>query len=180
MGKRKTIEPQPNEWLFSCPATMGTSQIIATLGVPHQPVTEFSARKWDMAWRMGNDILRTYRIPQSYEPGQEVGWEDLKDWVLGKCHEESGRFMGELIIIRESRPEVTTNLAFFVDTVNAYIQELQKKNQRTIAKIVVVLSGWVEQTLQGRIAGLHRVAYIVNTFPKTSKLHWHGSHYSRE
>lgn len=180
MGKRKDIEPQSNDWLFSCPATMLTNQIITTLGVPDQPVTEFSARKWDLPWRMGNDIFRTYRIPQSYEPGQEVGWDTIKDRVLAKCHNEDGRFMGEFVIIRESRPEVASSLSFFVAIIHAYIQDLQKKNQRTLAKIVVVLAGWGEETLVGRIAGRHRVAYLVNPFPKSSREPWHLSHYTRD
>ncbi|GAC1365724.1 MAG: hypothetical protein NVS2B12_29340 [Ktedonobacteraceae bacterium] len=179
MGKRKTFEPQPNDWLFSCPATMLTEQIITVLGIPDQPVTEFSARKWDALWRMGNDILRAYHVPQSYEPGEEVDWDTMKERVLAKCHHEDGRFMGEFVIIRESRPEVASNLAFFVDVTNAYIQDLQKRNQRTLAKIVVVLAGWGEETLIGRIAGRHRIAYLVNSFPKSPRQPWHLSHYTR-
>lgn len=175
MGKRKALEPQITDWLFSCPATMPTERVAALLQVTGQPITELSAQHWREAWQVGNDMLRAYGYPERYfyHPGQKVGWGSISDWMFVKCWgEEKGpdtktdrntnkKFLGELILIRESRNEVVVQLAFLVDSVQAYIQHVQRMRPPATGRLIVVLAGWTDSVLAARIGG-HRVAWVVN------------------
>jgi hypothetical protein len=176
MGKRKEVEPQVTTWLFSCPATMTTRHIAEVLQVSDQPITEFSAQHWQETWQVGNDILRAYGYPENYlyHSGQKVGWDAISDWMFVKCwreekeqfkgnvHKAMSVFVGELIIIRDSRKEVSINLAHFVDSVQAYIQHVQSMYALATGKLIVVLAGWTQPVLAERIAG-HRIAWVLNS-----------------
>lgn len=76
MKKRRPLVPRETEWLFSCPNSLRTSQIVSALQAENHPLTVFSARHWQETWRVGNDVLREYGFPESslYQPGQQVGW----------------------------------------------------------------------------------------------------------
>lgn len=46
MKKRRPLVPRETEWLFSCPNSLRTSQIVAALQAENQPLTVFSARMY--------------------------------------------------------------------------------------------------------------------------------------
>ena len=182
MGKRKGLEPQVTDWLFSCPVILTTKDIADILQVSNLPITEFSAQHWQEAWQVGNDILRAYGYPENYlyQPGQKVSWDAISDWMFAKCWKEEKRlfenskiatiFVGELIIIRDCRNEIAVNLAFFVQSVQAYIQHVQRMHPLATGKLIVVLAGWTQPVLSARIAG-HRISWVLNSLPEVSGKH---------
>lgn len=172
MGKRKPFEPQSNDWLYRCPAEVSDEQIVATLHATDQPLTKFSARSWTEIWRMGNDLLRVYGYPENYfyTPGQQISGDSLNDWVFGFIGERWGykTSKGEIFIIRDSRSEVSESLVLLIHIIDHKIRYWFKKHLSSSANIKVVLVGWTEDTLMGRIAG-HRVGWQVNPWPGLSQ-----------
>ncbi|GCE31251.1 hypothetical protein KDA_67350 [Dictyobacter alpinus] len=174
MGKRKVLEPHVTDWLFSCPDTMTTKQIVEFFHPSNQPVTEFSAQHWQETWQIGNDILRAYGYPKNYfyYPGQTVGWDSIADWMFVKCWKKEEKqsvkskrssdiFIGELIVIRDCQEDVAVNLSFFAASVQTYIRHIQSIHPLIAEKLIVVLAGWTQPVLSARIAG-HSVAWALN------------------
>src|SRR6476646_1847744 len=107
MGRQRSMEPQQNDWLFSCPEKMKTRQLIIALNAEGQPVTELSARDWSETWRLYNDFIYAYRYPEKYllHAKDTISWDGLADLIFAKCWE--GRvFRGELLLIRECHPNL--------------------------------------------------------------------------
>jgi hypothetical protein len=158
-----------NEWLYACPAGTPTPQIAAALDIAGQPVTEVSARHWQQDWRMANDLMEAYGYPKTYwfRPGRPVGWDGLEDWVLIKTWQHGpmvrgnvteSRFVGELVVIRESQAAAENTLAFLLDIIQAHVIRSLKDHSR--ARIAVVLEGWERPTVEGRVR--RRVGWLVN------------------
>jgi hypothetical protein len=165
-------EPLANEWLYSCPTGLPTPQIAAALGASDHPVTEVSARLWQQDWQMANTFMEAYAYPKSYwfQPGRPVNWDGLNDWMLIKtwCNGpdarrpmEGGRFVGELVVIRQSQDAAENTLAFLLDIVQAHVQWSQRHHSQ--ARILVVLEGWDRPLLAGRVG--KRVEWVVNRLP---------------
>jgi hypothetical protein len=171
MGKRKTLAPEQNDWLFSCSARLPTKHIVTTLGVAHQPLTELSAQYWNEQWRMGNDLLRAYddSVSYTYEPGQNIAnisnSMGSKSWEPGELAGKGPRFVGETFVIRECKAEIATNLTILVDIVAFYLKNLQKMHLQTDARLIVVLAGWTEPILTGRPFS-SRLIWAVNPLPQ--------------
>ena len=58
--KHSQQNPQPNQWLFTCPLHLPTTAIVATLGMTHSGVTEVDACSWQGEWDMANAFVREY------------------------------------------------------------------------------------------------------------------------
>ena len=70
------------------------------------------------------------------------------------------RFVGELIMVRQSLDAAENTLAFLLDVVQARIEWSRKHPQ---ARIVVVLEGWDRPVIEGKTAKLP--TWIVNPLP---------------
>ena len=176
MAKRRSgataHEPLANEWLYSCPISLPTPQIAATLGAADHPVTEVSAHLWQQDWQMANTLMEAYGYPKShwFAPGRPVNWNSLEDWMLIKTWQYGpdtrrpmvgGRFVGELIVIRQSQDAAENTLAFLMDVVQAHVRWSGRHHSQ--ARILVVLEGWDRPMLAGRVG--KRVAWVVNRLP---------------
>jgi hypothetical protein len=167
--------PPANDWLFACPKGLPTARIAAALTVTGRPVTEVSARSWQADWQMANTLMDAYgSLPylpnMRWLPGEPVGWQ-LRDWIVVKRYQSTGtvrrgvqitRFVGELILVRESWVASENVLAFLLDIVDAQVK-WSRKHDRPLARIALVLEGWEKATVEGRVG--HRVAWAVNPLP---------------
>lgn len=167
------LEPLVNDWLYSCPSDMPTPHIAAALGADDHPVTEVSARQWQQDWRMANAFMEAYGYPRSYwfSPDRPVDWRALEDWILIKTWQNEsgkripgvvrGRFVGELVVIRQSQEAAEVLLLHLISMAQAHVRWSQQHHAR--ARILVVLEGWERPTLSGRLG--KRVAWVVNRLP---------------
>ena len=176
MAKRRSRaiadEPLANAWLYSCPIGLPTPQIAAVLGVVDHPITEVAAHLWQQDCHMANSFMDAYGYLKSYSfsPGHPVDWNALKDWMRIKTWQngpnaqepmEGGRFVGELVVIRQSQDAAESTLAFLMDIVQAHVQRSQRYHSQ--ARILVVLEGWGHPMIAGRVG--KRVAWVVNRLP---------------
>jgi hypothetical protein len=177
MAKRRSgaraHEPLANEWLYSCPIGLPTPQIAAALGAADHPVTEVSARLWQQDWQMANTFMEAYGYPRSYwfPTERPLDWRALDDWMLIKTwqHEPGkrvpgvvrGRFVGELVIIRQSQDAAELLLIGLLDIVQAHVRWSQRHHSQ--ARVLVVLEGWDRPLISGRVG--KRVAWVVNRLP---------------
>jgi hypothetical protein len=61
MKKRRNLyNPQPNQWLFTCPIKIPTTTIANTLGMNHSGITEVDAHTWQGEWDMANAFVHEY------------------------------------------------------------------------------------------------------------------------
>ncbi len=166
--------PIANDWLYTSPEGLSTSEIVAVLGVVGQPVTEVSAHSWQQDWQMANTFMDAYGYPISYRfpPGKHVNWDAFNDWMLVKQSQshrnargrmEDFRFVGELVIVRASREATEDSLAFLLDIVQTHVDRSRNKSHSQ-ARILLVLEGWERPTVAGRVIGT-RVAWSVNPMP---------------
>jgi hypothetical protein len=58
--KPKQQNPQPNQWLFTCPPRLPTATLLATLGMTRSGITEVDAQTWQGDWDMANAFVREY------------------------------------------------------------------------------------------------------------------------
>jgi len=165
-------EPLANTWLYSCPTGLPMPQIVAALGAADHPRTEVSAHQWQQDWQMANTLMEAYGYPKTYwfEPGRPVDCNSLEDWIVIKTWQNGpdahrpivgGRFVGELVVIRQSQDAAENTLAFLLDIVQAHVRWSRKYHSP--ARIVVVLEGWERPILAGRVG--KRVAWVVNRLP---------------
>ena len=165
------MEPRGNDWVYMCPKGMATSEVAAVLGVVGQPVTEVSAQTWQQDAQMANSFMEAYNAPREWRwlPGEQVGWGLFEEQMVAKSEQTertaSGRiatirFVGELIMVRQSLDAAENTLAFLLDVVQARIEWSRKHPQ---ARIVVVLEGWDRPVIEGKTAKLP--TWIVNPLP---------------
>ncbi|HVB62625.1 MAG TPA: hypothetical protein VNE61_15645 [Ktedonobacteraceae bacterium] len=168
MDKRKEVEPQEVDWLFSCPATMSSQQIAAALGMTSLPMFDLSASSWQESWHMGNDVLKAQGFAKEYfyQPGRQVSWDSLNDWIGGI----GNSFKGELWIIRESRVEALASIALLVDITSSRVKSVkQRQHLFPHARINLVLPGWIDSTFLARVPSPgYRIAFKVNFLPETT------------
>jgi hypothetical protein len=183
MGKRRVLEPVPNDWLYSCPIGVPAMALVSSIGTGAEPVTELSARGWEIPDRMARAILEAYGGlailealgPTPAQPGPDTGplGLALDDFFLGKCwHSErdsrgniaSSRFRGEIVIIRDISPSSKANLAHLVDEADFKLRWIRRRRRQaavqTNAKIAVILEGWREPTFVARTG--HKIVLVVN------------------
>lgn len=169
MAKQKELQPQENDWLFSCPNNMPSEQLASILNATCLPIIELLALAWKETWQMGNDVLKAYGFAKKYlyQPGQNVSWDSLNDWMGGI----GSTFQGELLIIQDSRAEVITSLALLIDLMYhrvKYIHQRQHLFPKTT--IILVLVGWTDPLFSARVVGPgHRISFKVNSLPEYSQ-----------
>ncbi len=78
---------------------------------------------------------------------------------------EAGRFVGELVVIRQSQDAAENTLAFLLDIVQAHVRWSQRHHAQ--ARILVVLEGWDRPLLAGRVG--KRVAWVVNRLARAAR-----------
>ncbi len=167
------MEPRENDWVYTCPKAMATSEVAAVLGVVGQPVTEVSAQTWQQDAQMANTFMEAYNAPSEWRwlPGERVEPGLFEEQTVAKAEQTeqtaSGRiatirFVGELIMVRQSWEAAENTLAFLLDTVQARI-EWSRKQYHPQARNVVVLEGWDRPGVEGKTAKLP--TWIVNPLP---------------
>ena len=166
--------PAENDWVYTCPKRLSTPAIAEALDVAGQPITEVSARAWQQDWQMANTFMEAYDYEKSYwfRPGEPVHWDAFHDWMLVKKtafefradgRVSGSRFVGELVIVRRSWEAAENTLAFLLDIVQAHV-DWTRKQHHGHARVVLVLEGWEQPTVAGRVAG-KRVAWTINPCP---------------
>jgi hypothetical protein len=167
MGKKNLLSPIENDWLFACPLTMTNERIVAALDMTEQPIIELSAERWSEKKQMANDILRAYGYSDRYLYSEKdtVSWDGLNDWMFIKGWKDSqfvagrlvsGRFVGEIFVLRGSQSANQECLSFFLDIVSSRVQQIQRQpHLHPDTKIAVVLAGWAEPTVENFFSRPH-------------------------
>lgn len=182
MGKRRPLMPMANDWLYSCPVGASVAAIRAALSMPSEPLSEFSAREWEVPGRLGFDLFRAAGEPEYWRPFGDASddWTTLmldevlfsKSWGLFRIvngHKESAPFRGELMVVRDIRdisPAAAQSLATLLSWSQSKLPWIEKNRRshalQSHAKIAVVLDGWDRSSFT---SVRPKLALVVNPLP---------------
>lgn len=175
--KHNQRNPQPNQWLFSCPLRLPTATIIATLGMTRSGITEVDAYSWQGEWDMANAFVREYGYDEpvlsEFSAGFSVNWDALRDWMFIRTGIDdptsvspNSNFVGEILVIRRCRLEQEQILGFVASMVAADVDWESKKRHHpdpvlAVRPVALVLEDWKSSILRYT----KREAWIVNSWP---------------
>lgn len=175
--KHSQQNPQPNQWLFTCPLHLPTTAIVATLGMTRSGVTEVDAYSWQGEWDMANAFVREYGygepVLSEFSVGFSVNWDALRDWMFIRKQVDdltptspNSNFVGEILVIRRCRPEQEQILGFVASMVAADVDWESKRRHHpdpvlAIRPVALVLESWEASVLRCT----KREAWVVNAWP---------------